>query len=317
MQGKVIDMLCCLPTKEGITLFATGFSSKMGGAYLDLLGRSVAATLGMAADDFIATLRKLPPEKAYELIENEADRFAMPIDRFVELLDDCEVERAVFYTWDEETKTGLAARNDYIAQVVAQYPDRFIGFAGADPHKGMTGVRDLERAVMQLGLKGLALRPFIHEMYANDARFYPLYAKCAELDIPVWLHCSINFSRVAMDFGRPIYVDKVACDFPELRIIMGHGGWPWVAEAVAVAWKNPNVYVDISFTRPRYIDTSGWAPLVQYGNTVIQDKVLFASAWLMIGMPLKEVIRELRELPLKENVKQKWLYDNAACLLRL
>jgi hypothetical protein len=121
---------------------------------------------------------------------------------------------------------------------------------------------------------------------------------------------------VPMDIGHPRNVDEVAMDFPELKIVAGLGGWPWVPEMIGVARRHPNVYINTAAHRPKYFATpgSGWEMLMQFGNTLLQDQIIFASSWWTYGMPLKDVIAETRALPLKEKVKEKWLYENAARL---
>lgn len=239
-----------------------------------------------------------------------------PVEDFVKYLESIGITKAVVKAKDIETTYQRKLPNESVAELVGQYPDRFIGFAGVDPHKGMDALRELEYAVRDLGLKGLAMEPFEYHLRANDRRFYPLYSKCVELDIPVNLHCSINYSTMSrMDYGRPIYLDDVAVDFPELKIIAMTPGWPWVSELVGVAWRHPNVYIEIAAVRPRYMamPNTGWGELVHYGNTVIQDKILFASSWPLL--PIERTVQEVRELPLKESVVEKWLYSNAARLL--
>jgi predicted TIM-barrel fold metal-dependent hydrolase len=109
----------------------------------------------------------------------------------------------------------------------------------------------------------------------------------------------------------------VAGHFPELKIVAGHGGWPWVNEMMAVLWRHDNVYTDIGAIRPRYIGSpgAGWETLVRYGNTLLQDKIVFATAWP--AQDFKENIREVRGLPLKDDVKAKWLGLNAKRILGL
>lgn len=236
-------------------------------------------------------------------------------DAFLAELDTLGVKLAVISGKDVETRWGHRVPNETVSAFAHRYPGRFIGLAGADPLKGMQAVRDLEHAVRNLGLRGLALEPFEYELPANDKRYYPLYAKCVELGIPVFLHCSINFGRgIKMDYGRPLYLDEVAVHFPELVIIATTPGWPWVEELVGVAWRHPNVYIKIAAVRPLYLSRpgTGWEPLVYYGNSILQDRILFASAWPLL--PLARTIEEVRNLPLKAPVKEKWLYRNAARL---
>jgi hypothetical protein len=116
-----------------------------------------------------------------------------------------------------------------------------------------------------------------------------------------------------MDIGRPLYLDEVAMDFPEMRIVAGLGGWPWVPEMIGVARRHRNVYISTAGHRPKYLATpgSGWEMLMQFGNTLLQDRIVFASSWWTYAMPIKEVIQEMRALPLKDEVMEKWLYENA------
>ena len=110
----------------------------------------------------------------------------------------------------------------------------------------------VEREITERGMRGVNLQPFAYRLKANDKRFYPLYQKCQELGVPVTIHASINFSNNrSIEFGRPLYLCEIACDFPELTIVANHGGWPWVAEAVAVAWKHSTVYIEIGAVAPK------------------------------------------------------------------
>ena len=241
-----------------------------------------------------------------------------PSGFLIKSMDDAGLDIAVLTAEDAETTMGLKTPNEKVAEFVQNYPERFVGMAAVDPHKGMNAIREIEDAVKDLGMKCLCLEPWLHKLRSNDKLYYPIYAKCVELDIPVWIHSSINYvPQLTMDFGRPIYLDEVAGHFPELKIVAGHGGWPWVNEMIAFLWRHPNVYTDISAIRPKYIamaDT-GWGPLIQYGNSLLQDKILFGTAWP--AQQFKTNIEEIKSLPLKEEVKAKWLGRNARKLLEL
>jgi predicted TIM-barrel fold metal-dependent hydrolase len=182
----------------------------------------------------------------------------------------------------------------------------------------MDGVRELERLVRDQGFKGLSLRPFMIGLPADDRRYYPLYAKCVELGIPVSIHSSANWTTVAVsDLGHPRHIDVIAADFPDLDIVMSHAGYPWVLEATMLAWKYPNVYLELAAHRPRYIATpgTGWEPLLRFGATTIKDKVLFGTGWFLLGRPPGQVLDEFCELPLPEDVLELWLKGNAERLL--
>lgn len=219
---------------------------------------------------------------------------------------------------DLETTFNFRIRNEDVAAFCRQHAPRFIGFAGVDPNKGMTAVRELEHAVKELGLRGLNLQCFENKLRINDAKMYPLYAKCIELDIPVNIHCSTNFSAVtSMDYGKPAYLDDVMVHFPELRVCASPPGFPWVPELIAVAWRHANVSIGLVAIRHKYlaVANSGYEMLLQYGNTLLQDQIIYGSAYPM--MPIGRSLAEVDELPLKDGVRRKWMHDNAARLLGL
>ncbi len=219
---------------------------------------------------------------------------------------------------DLETTFGVKVANEDVAAFCRRYGPRYIGFAGVDPHKGMTALRELEFAVKELGLIGLNLQCFEHKLAINDKLMYPLYAKCIELDIPVNIHCGINFSTQSMmAYGQPHLLDEVMMHFPELLVCAAPPGWPWVQELIGVAWKHPNVHIGIVYMKPKLltVENSGYEALLQYGRTILQDKIIFGSGFP--NLSLTSAIAEIEDLPMDGAVKEKWLYGNAARLLRL
>ena len=164
-----------------------------------------------------------------------------------------------------------------VAEAIQKYPDRFSGLAGVDPTEGMAGVRQLEHAVKDLGFVGAHFYPHWFELAPDHAKWYPFYAKCCELDVPVQLQVGQSMiyapEHRTRSVGRPITLDGVACDFPELKIVGIHVGIPWTDEMIAMAWKHPNVYIGCDAHSPKY-----WPPqFVQYMNTYGQDKVIFGT----------------------------------------
>jgi len=126
-------------------------------------------------------------------------------------------------------------------------------------------------------------------------------------------------ANVSMYYGHPRYLEQVLIDFPKLNIIAGHGGWPWIPDVVLMAWKYDNLYIDTSAHRPKYLATpdTGWDMFMRYANSTIQDKICFGSDWLSIGMHIRDVLQEVDRWPLKDSVKEKFLYKNAARIFRL
>jgi len=120
---------------------------------------------------------------------------------------------------------------------------------------------------------------------------------------------------LSMDYGRPSYLDDVMVHFPELRVCAAPPGFPWVPELIAVAWRHKNVNIGLVAIRHKYlaVQNSGYEMLLQYGNSVLQDQMIYGSAYPM--MPIDRSLAEMAELPLKDNVRRKWMHDNAARLL--
>jgi predicted TIM-barrel fold metal-dependent hydrolase len=196
-----------------------------------------------------------------------------------------------------------------VAAVVEKHPDRFSGLIGVDPTTGMAGVRELNHAIQDLGFIGAHLYPHWFEMAPDHRKYYPFYAKCAELGVPIQMqvgHC-LRYSdeRPLASVGRPLTLDTVACDFPELTVIGIHTGWPWTEEMISVAYKHPNVYVATDAYAPRHLPAS----LVQYIDTWGRDKVLFGTDFPVLTFD--RAIREVADLGLSEESRALFLRDNA------
>lgn len=227
----------------------------------------------------------------------------------------------VVFSVDAETVTGdRPDTNDYVAELVNAHPEQFIGFATVDPWKDDRAVDELERAVTELGLKGLKLHPIHQAFFPDDTRFYPLYEKCVELGIPVLFHSGFAAAGIGMPGGggmklkhaAPIpHIDDVAADFPGLTVIMAHPAWPWVEEQIAVALHKPNVYIDLSGWAPRYIPPQ----LIHEVNTRLQDKVLFGSDFPYL--PPDRWLSGFEQLEIREEVRPKILLENARRVLGL
>ena len=210
--------------------------------------------------------------------------------------------------------------DDDSAAYLSHLSKRLYGVAPYNPFEGANAVKELEIAIREKGLKAVSASPYQWGIKANDPRFYPCYAKAVELDIPVFIYTAMNYrTDYDMDVGRPLYLDRVAIDFPRIRIVARCGGWPWVPELVGVARRHQNVYIDTSSHRPKYLAVpgSGFEMLMQFGNTLLQDRVVFASGSGDLGLPIGQIVKEMQELPLKDEVKEKWLYKNARQLLQM
>jgi predicted TIM-barrel fold metal-dependent hydrolase len=236
---------------------------------------------------------------------------AQSLDEVVADMDRHNVVKAVITGRDCETTYGAPSNNDSVIDFVKAYPNKFIGFIGLDPHKGMAAIAEIKASVEELGMRGAAVDPYLAQIYANDAKYYPIYSKCCELDIPIIFTTgpATLVPGAIIDHAAPRYIDVVARDFPDLKMIISHGGYPWVNEAITVAERNRNVYIDLS----EYEHSPMAEAYMQAANTMIPNKVLYASAHPFVHF--KDALAKYEQLPLEPQVRQKIMYDNAAQLL--
>ena len=225
-------------------------------------------------------------------------------------LDAANVEHALVSAW--WGPQGPLISNDEVAAVVATAPDRLHGVAAVDLRRPMEAVRELRRAVNELGFCALRMLPWLWDLPPDDRRYYPLYSACVELSIPFCLQVGHTGPMCPSEPGRPIpYLDRVALDFPELTIVGGHIGYPWTTEMTALATKYTNVYIDTSAYKP-----SRYPPeLVQYMRGHGRKKVLFGSNFPMIQP--SACMAELEALELSDEVRQLFLRDNALRVFNL
>ena len=254
-----------------------------------------------------------------EAVRARVEAAAQPLDRVMAAIDAAGIGRTLITGFDEASTAGKTfVPNEIVAAIAARHPDRFLPFAGADIMRGQEALRDFEHLVRVRGFRGLSLRPFMIGLPADDRHYYPFYAKCVELGVPLSIHTSANWTTGAInDLGHPRHLDPVARDFPELRIIMSHAGYPWVLEAVLLAWKYEHVYLELAAHRPRYLAEPGTGldPLLLFGQSTIADKVLFGTGWFLLGRPPATILEEFRALPVKPAVMERWLSGNAERLL--
>ncbi|MDX2040553.1 MAG: amidohydrolase family protein [Acidobacteriota bacterium] len=202
--------------------------------------------------------------------------------------------------------------NDLIAEMVDEFPDRFVGVASVNLEKPVEAVRELDRAVNELGFKALRVIPWLWKLPPNDKLYYPLYVKCIELDIPFCTQVGHTGPLMPSETGRPVpYLDEVALTFPELKIVAGHIGHPWTDEMIGVAWKHENVFIDTSAYLPRYYPPQ----LLHYMKTYGQDKVMFGSNFPQLS--LEKCVQQVNELGLADDIKAKFLFQNAQRVFKL
>ncbi|MGE0684399.1 MAG: amidohydrolase family protein [Candidatus Binatia bacterium] len=245
-------------------------------------------------------------------------RRGVSIETYCEKMDRAGIQRSLLIAvraGDLRVKGSFEIPYARVVDICQKYPEHFSGLAGVDPTKGMKGLRELEHAVREYGFVGAHLYPHWFEMAPDHARYYPIYAKCCELEIPIMMqvgHClRYQKDRVLPSVGRPLTLDRIAIDFPELTLIGIHIGYPWTEEMISVAWKHPHVYIGSDAYAPRHWPES----FVHFLNSWGKDKVLFGTDWPVIDP--ERAVKEINELNLRPDAKQKLMRENALRLFQL
>ena len=257
--------------------------------------------------DFMAQIR-MPP----------AMRKGVSIPQYIAKMGRAGIDRSLIVAvraGDMRVKGSFEIPYERVFEVCKKNPDRFSGLAGVDPYRGMQGLRDLERAVTDYGFVGAHLYPHWFGLAPDHAKYYPYYAKCCELDIPIMMQVGHNLiyqrDRRLPSVGRPICLDQVAIDFPELKLLGIHIGIPWTDEMISMAWKHENVFIGVDAYAPKH-----WPQqLVHYLNTYGRHKVLFGTDWPVIDP--ERAVGEIDALDLRPEAKAMLMRDNALRVFRL
>jgi len=234
----------------------------------------------------------------------------IPIEFTIDAMDQAHIKKGLLCAW--WGPQGQLISNEEVATIVNSYPDRFVGIGSVNLYKPMEAIRTLRHFVNDCGFKGLRIVQWLWNLPPTDRRYYPLYAECIEHDIPVCLQVGHTGPLCPSEPGRPIpYIDEIAIEFPELRIVCGHIGYPWTTEMIAVATKHMNVFIDTSaYTAKRFP-----SELVNYMKKNGKRKVLFGTNYPMIT-PAK-CLENLTDLQLGEEEKKLFLFQNAERIFNL
>lgn len=223
------------------------------------------------------------------------------LEQLLEEMDAANVERAVLCAG-----YGDIDDTDWVIKVLERYPHRFIGSVVVDPREGMESVRFVERLAADHDFKMVRFLGFETQLPYDHAAYYPVYAKCVELGLIVGCNVGIPGPRVPGRHQHPISLDEVCYFFPELKVVMQHGGEPWSELCVKLMLKWPNLHYMSSAFAPRHIPQA----IVKYMNTRGADKVMFASDYPLL--PLDRCVAEIAEMPFRdEERRHKFAYVNA------
>jgi len=234
----------------------------------------------------------------------------LSIEATIQEMDAAGIERAVVTLWH---RSGSCADSDEaIAQAVRSFPQRFVGAVSVDPRDPYAATQQLKQRVVQDGFRALRLVPWLWNRLLSDPLYYPLFETCTSLNIPVCTQVGHTGPLSPSEPGRPIpYLERVALDFPNLRIVGGHLGYPWVAEMIVLAEKFEHVYIDTSAHLPKYYP----AALIEFINGRGRDKVLFATNFPMLGF--EKCRRQAEQLALSPTARARFLGDNACEVFQL
>ncbi len=228
---------------------------------------------------------------------------AIPVDATLRAMEAGGVSQCLVAAWYAPRNVMIS--NDEVASFVDASGGRLVGVGSVDISRPMEAVAEIRRCVSELGFKAIRVLPWLWEAPPTDRRFYPVYVACAELGVPFCTQIGHTGPLMPSEVGRPVYLDQVALDFPELTIVGGHIGYPWTDEAIAVATKHERVYIDTSaYTVQRYP-----AALVEYMRTNGRKKVLFGTNYPMI-LPAK-ALEGLDALGLDDEGRALFLAGNA------
>jgi len=197
-----------------------------------------------------------------------------------------------------------------VTQYTEKYPNRFVGLAGYNPFRIPESIREIELAVKKHGFKGVYVHIYGFDIPLSDRKMYPLFAKCCELDIPVSMQVGHVLEGMPSEHGRPTYLDQIASDFPDLKMVGAHTGWPWVDELISACYKWENIYIGIDAWMPKYLKPE----LVQFiGSRLGHERCL----WGTNGLQWKPSLDQVEQLGLRDDARRNLLAQNAIRLFKL
>jgi uncharacterized protein len=274
-------------------------------AIVDYLCNSFLPDRKAAWDDAIAG-QKVP----LKVDRDPDDSFAEP-EAMLARMDELGIATLVLVAsdvHDHPTEYQLSSVTSRFAEaetLACRYPGRFCALWGVEPQLGMAGVNRFQEALSHPWVIGAYVHTHSFDRPFHHADYYPFYTACDSADVPVVMQAGASGGRMPSECGRPIGVDRPAIYFPEVRFVLSHTGWPWIEEALAMAFKFPNVY----------LGTGSWPPhrwsasLVDFVRRAGRTKVLFGTNFPTVGH--RRALSQLAALDLTTEVRQALLGDNA------
>ncbi len=238
--------------------------------------------------------KDVPPD-----LEDNVDPVAVVLDN----LDRFGIDKAMI---------GVGPGRDDADRALKEHPERFIASAAVDAAQVMDAVRFLVEMHDQYEIKAATTFPAGSQVPINDKRYYPIYAKCVELDIPIFCCAGVPGPRVPMAPQKVELIDEVMYDFPDLKFVMRHGAEPWTELAVKLMLKWPNLYYSTSAFAPKHYPKA----IIDYANTRGADKIIYAG-YFPAGLTYDRIFGDMPKVPFHDDVWPKFLRDNAVRVLAL
>ena len=256
------------------------------------------------------------------LDEESRNVFEMPVQyMFKNIPDHGKVDDPVGLALQEMDKwgvgkamLGVSGPNSQNLKACQAHPDRFFPSYGANPNEGMDAVRKIRALHKDHGIKAVTGFPsgLCPQVPINDKRWYPIYATCVELDLPICMTAGVPGPRIPMAPQKVELIDEVCWFFPELKFVMRHGAEPWEALAVKLMLKYPNLYYSTTAFAPKHYPKA----IIDYANTRGADKIMYGGYYPM-GLSLERIFTEMRDVPFRDHVWPKFLHDNATRVFQL
>jgi predicted TIM-barrel fold metal-dependent hydrolase len=244
-----------------------------------------------------------PVEYMFKNVPKELYGAENPIDITLHEMDRFGVERGL-----------IGVGGDVSAKALKDHPDRFIASGNVDPNNGMEGIRQMVRDYEEFGVRAFGAFPAgcNPQVAIDDPKFYPIYAKCVELGVPIFVCAGVPGPRLPMDCQKVERIDRVMYDFPELVFVTRHGCEPWEKLAMKLMLKWPNLYYSTSAFAPKHYPEE----IVQYANTRGADKIIYAGYFPM-GLSLERIMTDMPTVDFRDHVWPKFLRENALKVLGL
>jgi predicted TIM-barrel fold metal-dependent hydrolase len=229
-------------------------------------------------------------------------------DEIIKAMDEAGIETVLatdLLAWSYRRQTRFALdMTETITQMTEKYPGRIYGLADYDPFNIRKSLLKLEEDVKKRQYKGVYIHIYGYDIPLDHQKMYPLYAKCEEMGLPVSMQTGHVLEAMPSGGARPIYLDRIASDFPELTLIGTHTGYPWVDEMISCTIKWPNIYLSISAWLPSYFHPSLTAFMK---SRVGAEKVLFGSN----GLSWERYIEQMGGMGLRDEALEKVMFKNA------